>query len=122
MESTSLEIRLESIRSLQSTIRKSGKAMAQMTAKGASLTLISKRLKAVQIGLAALEALWDHTPFSYTNEDLIQARQILVGLLPTLETHLLTYEDVSPQRTLLERRIFAHELAVSAIDTIVNSI
>ena len=55
MESISSVCKLDSIKSLQSTISKLEKALAQMIQKGANTTLVKKRLKAISIGLAVLE-------------------------------------------------------------------
>ena len=122
MDQTPLEIKLESIRSLQSTIRKSKKALAQMTRKGANSTLITKRLKSAEIGLAAVEHLMYQTNFGYTPEELAKARDVLFGLLPALETQLAKFQEPSAQRTLLERRIAAQNVAIRAIDALLTSI
>ena len=55
MENVSNIDKSESIKSLQSTIRKLENALLQMTQKGANTTLVKKRFKAVCIGLAVLE-------------------------------------------------------------------
>ncbi len=44
--------KVESIKSLQSTISKLENALSQMTQKGSNTTLVKKRLKAAIIGLA----------------------------------------------------------------------
>lgn len=108
--------RAESIEALQSTIRKSEKALAQMTEKGASTTLVEKRLKALQVGVAVLEAVWNQEPHPYSREDLAEARAVLSGLFPSIERIYARSKVGSPQRTLLKRRMRALELAVQAID------
>lgn len=120
MENVSSENKLESIKSIQSTISKSEKALAQMTQKGASTTLIEKRLKALHIGLATLENVWNQRPHHYTQEDLAEARNVLIDLFPSIEDIYAKSKAGSPQRTLLERRIKALELAVQAIDNLSN--
>jgi predicted nuclease with TOPRIM domain len=120
MENVSSANRLESIKSFQSTIRKSEKALAQMSEKGANTTLIKKRLKALNIGLAILENMWNQRPHHYTQEDLAEARQVLSGLLPSIEDIYARSKAGSPQRTLSERRIRALELAVQAIDDLLH--
>ena len=120
MENLSDADKLESIKSFQSTISKSEKALAQMTQKGANTTLVKKRLKALYIGLAMLENVWDQKPHHYTQEDLAEARHVLVGLFPSIERIRAESKAGSPQRTLLERRIKALELAVQAIDDLSN--
>jgi hypothetical protein len=120
MENISSEIKAESIKSLQSTIKKSEKALAQMSQKGANTTLIEKRLKAIHIGLAILENVWNQRSHHYTLEDLAEARNVLVGLFPSIEDIYAKSKTGSPQRTLIERRIKALELAVQAIGDFSN--
>jgi len=112
------EDKLLSIKSFQSSIRKSEKALVQMTEKGTNTTLISKRLKALQIGLAVLEKVWNLRPYEYTNEDLAEAHDTLIGLLPSIENIYAKSKVGSPQKTLLERRIKSLKLAVQAIEDI----
>lgn len=116
MENISNESKVESIKSFQSTISKSEKALAQMTQKGANTTLLKKRLKALYIGLAMLEDLWNQKPHHYTQENLAEARNVLIGLFPSIDNIYDKLKTGSPQRTLLQRRIKALELAVQAID------
>lgn len=98
------------------TISKSENALASMTQKGANTTLLKKRLNALYIGLAMLENVWNQRPHHYTREDLAVARNVLTGLLPSIENIYAKSKVGSPQKTLLERRIKALELAVQAID------
>ncbi|MFJ7183723.1 hypothetical protein [Lysinibacillus xylanilyticus] len=116
MENVTNGEKLESIKSLQSTINKLENALSQMTQKGANTTLVQKRLKAVCIGLAMLENIWNQSPHHYTQEDLAKSRNVLAGLLPSIENIYMKSKVGSPQRTLLERRIKALKLAVQAID------
>jgi hypothetical protein len=118
MDYVSDEDKLLSIKSLQSSIRKSEKASAQMTEKGANTTLLSKRLKALQIGLAALEKVWSLRSHEYTKEDLAEARDTLMDLLPSIEKIYAKSKVGSPQKTLLERRIMSLKLSVQAIEDV----
>lgn len=120
MENVSNLDKSESIKSFQSTISKSENALAQMTQKGANTTLLKIRLKALYIGLAMLENVWNQRPHHYTQEDLAEARNVLTGLFPSIENINAKSKAGSPQRTLLERRIKALELAVQAIDDLSN--
>jgi hypothetical protein len=120
MENSSHADKAESIKSLQSTIRKCKNALAQMIQKGANSTLLKKRLKALSVGLAMLETVWHQKPHCYTSEDLAEARRVLAGLVPSIENAYAKSKEGSPQRTLLERRIKALELAVQAIDELLN--
>lgn len=116
MEDVPNVIKLESIKSFQSSISKTEKALAQMTQKGANTTLIKKRLKALNIGLTMLESVWNQRPYHYSREELVEARTVLTGLFPSIENIYAKSRVGSPQRTLLERRIKALELAVQAIN------
>ncbi|RUT28037.1 hypothetical protein EJP77_18655 [Paenibacillus zeisoli] len=116
MEIVSDVTKLVSIKSLQSTIRKCENSLVQMTHKGASTTLINKRLKALYIGLAMLENVWNQKAHHYGQEDIAEACDTLTGLLPSIVSAYSKSKGGSPQRTLLERRIKALELAVQAID------
>lgn len=116
MDNIAAKVKLESIESFQSSIRKSEKALTQMAQKGVHTSLIEKRLKALYIGLAVLEKLWNDQPYPYSQEELAETRNILMGLLPSM-TSMYTQSKVgSPQRTLLEKRIKSVELAIGAID------
>ncbi|MBU5218371.1 hypothetical protein KQI67_16915 [Bacillus albus] len=116
MENVSNIDKLESIKSLQSTIRKLENALTQMTQKGANTTLVKKRLKAVCVGLAVLENIWNQESHQYNHEELAEARNILTCLLPSIEKAYDKSKAGSPQRTLLTRRIKALELSIQAID------
>ncbi|WP_188995966.1 hypothetical protein [Paenibacillus nasutitermitis] len=116
MEDVSNVDKLESIKSLQSTISKLENALSQMTQNGANTTLVKKRLKAVYIGLAVLENIWNQKPHPYTREELAEARNVITGLSPTIENSYAKSKTGSPQRTLLERRMKALELTIQAID------
>lgn len=120
MENVSNIDKLESIKSLQSTIRKLENALSQMTQKGANTTLVKKRLKAVCIGLAILESVWNQESHQYSQKDLAEAHHVLTGLLPSIERAYEKSKASSPQRTLLERRIKALELAIQAMDNFTN--
>lgn len=110
--------KLESIRSMQSTIRKLENGLAKMTQQDANTTLIKKRLKASYIGLAMLENAWNQKAHNYSREDIEEARNVLTGLFPSIGNSFAKLKAGSPQRTLLERRIKALELTVQAIDDI----
>lgn len=116
MENVPAAVQLESIKSFQSAIRKSEKALAQMKGKGASTSLSEKRLRALRVGLAALEKVWHEKPYSYRKEEMAEARDVLAGLLPSLESMYAKSKARSPQGTLLEKRISSIELAIGAID------
>lgn len=116
MENTPADVKSESIEFFQSTIRKSEKALAQMTGKAVSTSLVEKRLKAFHIGLTVLEKVWHDKPHLCSQAELARARKVLTGLLPSIKSVYAKAEASSPQRTLLDRRIKSVELAIVAID------
>ncbi|MGN7412902.1 hypothetical protein [Paenibacillus sp. SAF-068] len=116
MENVSQEDQLESIQAFQSTIRKSENALVNMTQNRNNTTLLQKRLQAFYIGLALLDKQWNQKVHSYTKEDIAEARLVLSGLFPSLESMYAKSKEGSPQKTLLERRIKAFHLAVQAMD------
>lgn len=116
MESIPDEVKRQSIASLQSTIRKLEKGLAQMSQKGANTTLIEKRLRAHHVALAVLECAWHQKPHPYRKKDLEEARNTLSGLFPSIDSTFAKAKPGSPQRTLLMRRRKAMELAIQAMD------
>lgn len=109
-----------SIESFQSTIRKSEKALIQMTEKGANITLVKKRLEAFKIGLTVLENRWYKSSMDCSKEELEEARRTLMGLLPSLEKIYRKQTEGSPQKTLLRRRIESLNEAVSEIEDLLS--
>ncbi|WP_028591187.1 hypothetical protein [Paenibacillus massiliensis] len=121
MEDITNADKLESTKSLQSTINKLENALSQMTQSGANTTLVRKRLQAVQIGLAILENAWNQKPYHYTDKDLVEALTVLTGLTSSVESSYAKSKARSPQRTLLERRLTALKLAIQAIEDLSHS-
>lgn len=115
MQNLSDADKLESIKSLKSTIMKLENALSQMTQKGTNTTLVKKRLQALNVGLAVLEHAWYQKPHPYTQEDFTEARNVIIGLTPSVESSYAKSKEGSPQRTLLERRLRALDLAVQAL-------
>ena len=112
--------KMQSVESMQSTLRKLENSKSQMMKKGASTTLVSKRLHATEISLALLEYRWDSKPFYSTREDIVAAREVLDGLMPSLQSMYVKSKPGSPQKTLLERRIKAFELSIEVMKEILN--
>lgn len=115
MKNISTEERVESIQSLQSTISKLENALFTMTQSAASTKLVQKRLDAVSIGLAMLEHVWNHKLHPFTREEISAAYDVITGLLTSVGNSYAKSKEGSPQRTLLERRIRALELAAQAM-------
>ncbi|MEY8746095.1 hypothetical protein [Paenibacillus tundrae] len=117
MENISSEERTGAIRAFESTIHKSENALINMTEKGTNTTLVLKRLTALRIGLAMLKHTWHGTPLSYTEEEIREAQHTIMGLFPSLESQYAKAKAGSAQKTLLERRIRAFELAIQIMST-----
>lgn len=116
MQPVTLKEQTESIRSFKSTIRKCETALAQMNEKRSNTVLLEKRLNALNIGLQMLEAVWHRKLLPYDQEKLAEVREVLAGMLPSIEKAYANQKEGSPQKTLLERRIKSLELAIQAID------
>jgi hypothetical protein len=117
VEKLTKEVKMESIKSFKSTVVKLENALNQMTQKGANTTLVKKRLNSCYIGLVVLENDWNQKPHHYTQKELAAARIVLIGLYPSIKNSYTKLKTgVSPQKTLLEKRIKAFELAVQVIE------
>lgn len=103
------DMKLESIKSMCSTIRKSESSLKQMTCKGANTVIIEKRLKVFRVGLAILEYTWYHVPLPYSLDECTAAYTVLMDLLPGFYEMYNKLKLGSSQRTLLQRRIKALE-------------
>ncbi len=79
MKNVSEPEKLESIRSLQSAISKSEKALARISQKGASTTLLAGRLHALRVGLAMLESTWHQEPHAFTLDDIAGLMRRMAG-------------------------------------------
>lgn len=116
MNDVTKSVKDESMNALRSTIQKSENALTQMTLKKSNTTLIMKRLKALKIGLAILENDGNQLTNLYDQVDLIDARNLLDGLLPSIERIYKQSKSNSAQQTLLERRLTALKLVIQMID------
>ena len=121
MKAVPEQVKMESIRSFESTIRKTEKAFEGMARKGANTTLIEKRLSALQAGLDVLENVWHQRPLVHAPEEYADFRTTLAGLLPTVEEAFAKSKEGGPQRTLLRRRIRSIELAIAAMDDLIET-
>ncbi len=108
----SKEVILESIESFKSTIRKTQNGLISMSKKGSNTTLINKRLNAFIIGLAILES----KDLNFKFEEIIEARDTLSSMLPSIIKLYNKSKEGSPQRTLLVRRIRAFEIVLEIIN------
>ena len=111
MERDEAKEKYVSIATLESAIRKTRRALLQMSRKGVSTLVVEKRLKALEIGLAALKG-------KAAPENPVEARGILEGLLPSMMEIRGRMKSGSAQETLLNRRIQAIETAMELLERI----
>lgn len=115
MEHVEALIRKQSLASLASSIRKLERALVSVQQKDSSTTVIAKRLKALQMGLAALKSVWDNQVFAYTPKETDEAKTVLASLFPSLQAMASKFKSGSSQATLLIRRVRSLELALAAL-------
>lgn len=116
MKSVSEEVQQLSIASLESTCRKLSNAYQSALDKGASTTLIAKRLEAMQIGLDSLRNAWKGEPFTVDGERVMLSMNVLRGILPSIEAQIAQTKDGSPQQTLNQRRLVALQLTIASLE------
>lgn len=115
-KTVSQEIQDLSIKSLTSTFGKLSNAYKSMTEKGSNTTLVTKRRSAVKIGLESLENRWNGGIFSYDEADIEASKDILQGILPSIEKQIEKAKEGSPQKTVNERRLTALLLAIESLE------
>ncbi|RXZ01481.1 hypothetical protein [Fictibacillus sp. S7] len=116
MKTVSKEIQTLSIKSLQSTLRKLENAYKSMTENNSNTTLVEKRRDAVKVGFDCLENAWHGTKFLYDEGTILSAKQILQDLLPSIQKQYEKAKEGSAQKTIIERRIRAIDLAIEALE------
>lgn len=112
----SKEIQDLSITSLESTMKKLTNAYNTMTEKGSSTTLVKKRLNAVKIGLESLKGVWNEESFNFNEEIIVTSKEVLQGILPSIEKQIAKAKEGSSQKTLNERRLTALLLAIESLE------
>ncbi|WIV21513.1 hypothetical protein QPK24_13640 [Paenibacillus polygoni] len=116
MNTISKEIQDLSITSLESTMNKLTNAYNTMTEKGSSTALVKKRLNAVKIGLESLKGVWNKESFNYNEEIIMTSKEVLQGILPSIEKQIAKAKKGSSQKTLNERRLTALILAIKSLE------
>ncbi|WP_068774251.1 hypothetical protein [Paenibacillus sp. FJAT-26967] len=116
MKTVSKVIQDSSIKSLESTFNKLSNAYISMTEKGSNTTLVEKRRNAVNIGLASLKNTWYGEGFSYSEENILTSKEVLQGILPSIEKQIANAKEGSSQKTLNERRLHALNLAIESLE------
>ncbi|PIC58009.1 hypothetical protein CSV80_06820 [Sporosarcina sp. P12(2017)] len=116
MKTVSQEVRELSIKSLDSTFTKLSNAYTSMTEKGSNTTLVKKRRDAVKVGLESLQDVWYDRNFVCDKEAIVQSKDILQSIIPSIEKQLAKAKDGSPQKTVNERRVTALKLAIKSLE------
>ncbi|MBM7647506.1 hypothetical protein JOC78_000427 [Bacillus ectoiniformans] len=116
MNTVSQEIKDLSIKSLESTYNKLTNAYKSTIEKGSNTTLVKKRLNAVKIGLESLKGIWNGEDFVYSDEIILTSKEVLQGIIPSIEKQIAKAKEGSSQKTLNERRLTALKLAIESLD------
>lgn len=87
-----------------------------MTEKGSNTTLVRKRKNAVKVGLDSLNGTWNGKDFSYDEDTTLTSKEILQGLIPSIEKQIAKAKEGSSQKTLNERRLIALKLGIESLD------
>ncbi|PID25251.1 hypothetical protein [Sporosarcina sp. P7] len=115
MRTVSPEVQELTIKSLESTHTKLSNAYKSMTEKGSNTTLVEKRRDAIKVGLESVKEVWTNIDFFYSKEEILQSKDILQSIIPSIEKQLAKAKDGSPQKTLNERRVTALKLAIESL-------
>ncbi|MBU5311604.1 hypothetical protein KQI38_06150 [Tissierella carlieri] len=116
MKTVSKEIQDLSIKSLESTFNKLSNAFKSMTKKGSNTTIVKKRQNAVRIGIESLKGTWNGEDFCYDKEIILTSKEVLQGIIPSIEKQIAKAKEDSSQKTLNERRITALKLAIKSLE------
>ncbi|PAE13595.1 hypothetical protein CHI02_03975 [Niallia circulans] len=116
MRNISQEIQDLSIKSLESTLNKLSNAYNTMTEKGANTTIVKKRRNSIKIGLESLKDAWGRGDFLYDKENILASKDILQGIMPSIEKQIAKAKEGSSQETLNERRLAAIKLAIESLE------
>ena len=116
MKTVSQEIQDLSIKSLESTFNKLSNAYKSMTEKGSNTTLVKKRQNAVKVGLESLKGTWNAEDFCFDKEIIMTSKEVLQGIIPSIEKQIAKAKEGSSQKTVNERRITALKLAIESLE------
>lgn len=116
MKTVSQEAQELTIKSLESTYNKLSNAYKSMREKGSNTTLVKKRRDAIKVGLESVKDGWNDVDSFYPKEEILQSKDILQSILPSIEKQIAKAKDGSPQKTMNERRITALKLAIESLE------
>lgn len=116
MRTVSQEIQELSIKSLESTYNKLSNAYKSMAENGSNTTTVKKRRDAIKVGLESLKDAWNGGGFFYDKDFIFNSKEILQGVIPSIEKQIAKAKEGSSQKTLNERRLTALELAIKSLE------
>ena len=122
MDHVTAEEKQQLIEAFNSIIRKSEKALSHMKENSSQTKQLEKRMKAVRIGLKTLTSRWDGLEWDVCLTDALEAKKELESLLHTLPSFLKKLKEGSGQRTYMERRIKALNLAIFYINDLTEKL
>ncbi|WP_212745606.1 hypothetical protein [Marinilactibacillus psychrotolerans] len=116
MSDIDTELKKNSIKSLDSTLKKLEKAYIKMNDEGKNITVVRKRRNSIKIGLDSLQNDWEDHDFNYSKEDIFLAIEVLYSLKPSIQKQIDKVDGSSSQKTLNEKRLKAINLSISSLE------
>jgi predicted RNase H-like nuclease (RuvC/YqgF family) len=104
------------VKSLESTLHKLKRSLESMKEQGSSTTLVRKRLLAIQVGLASLENDWFTQDFMFDEATIEASLETLKRIASAVERQTTSAHRHSSQKTLIDRRRKALELAIQSLN------
>lgn len=115
MNTVSEDQRNMAVKSLESTLHKLNRSLESMKDQGSSTTLLRKRLLSVQVGLASLENDWFTQDFMFDKAAIEASLETLKRIASAVERQRTSAHRRSSQKTLMDRRGAALELAIQSL-------
>lgn len=109
-------LRSMAVESLESTLHKLNRSLESIRKQGASTTLVQKRVLAVHVGLASLENDWFKRDFMFDEATIEASRDALRIIASAVERQTTSAHRHSSQKTLMDRRRKALELAIQSLN------
>lgn len=116
MNNIDSELKKNSIKSLDSTLKKLEKAYIKMNDEGKNITVVRKRRNSIKIGLDSLQNDWEDHDFNYSKEDIVLAIEVLYSLKPSIQKQIDKVDGFSSQKTLNEKRLNAINLSIKSLE------
>ncbi|OEL04683.1 hypothetical protein AST12_00650 [Staphylococcus succinus] len=116
MNSIDNELKKNSIKSLDSTLKKLEKAYTTMNNEGKNITVVRKRKNSIKIALDSLRNDWENHDFNYSKEDIVLAIEVLDSLKPSIQKQIDKVDGFSSQKTLNERRLKAINSSIKSLE------